>query len=523
MLATSTAQIQTQGALQKKVPHQLISTNLEGVYATPPPPLEFDPNTASAASLAKHGLFFRRPTAQDPPKIIALWQRVFGRKWLSQDRIVPMLEPQVGVTHNKRKVIKTDTGFSSANWGGASIQGQWSTVVGSWQVPTVSVPPQPQGLEGGFNSASWIGIDGAYGSNDVLQAGVEQRVTVEGKASYVAWFEWYAQDTKATLGDTSQLTPALASLTVNNNNNLYIAWKGDGNDNLNVMLSTDGGNTFHSKLTLPETSSQAPALAVQNGILFMAWKDAVNDNLNVAVVNIDPVLGFAQGLSNQVVLGVTSPLSPSLVSLGGNLYISWVDVNNQLNVMVSLDNGATFGSQFISTEASPQAPALGTFNGNLYIAWKGDGNDNLNVAEVDTNPSPTGLSNRVTLSDTSPHSPALAELAGRLYITWKGDGNDHLNVMFSTDGQTFGDKIVAVETSPEGPSLTTLNANVFIGWKGHANDHLNVATITELSAPGYVFQTNITNLPVKPGDTITCSVQYVHYACPATGRSVRWH
>jgi hypothetical protein len=34
---------------------------------------------------------------------------------------------------------------------------------------------------------------------------------------------------KDTLGDTSPLTPALASL----NGNMYIAWKGDGNDNLN--------------------------------------------------------------------------------------------------------------------------------------------------------------------------------------------------------------------------------------------------------------------------------------------------
>jgi hypothetical protein len=75
-------------------------------------------------------------------------------------------------------------------------------------------------------------------------------------------------------------------------------------------------------------------------------------------------------------LGDTSPLTPALASLNGNMYIAWKgDGNDNLNVMVSTDNGQTFGNKFISSETSPQAPALAAHNGNLYIAWKGDGND----------------------------------------------------------------------------------------------------------------------------------------------------
>jgi hypothetical protein len=92
----------------------------------------------------------------------------------------------------------------------------------------------------------------------------------------------------------------------------------------------------------------------------------------------------------------------------------------------------------------------------------------------------------------------------------KGDGNDQLNVMFSTDGQNFGNKSVATETSPEAPSLVNHNADIFIGWKGDGNDNLNVATVTELPAPAYVFQTNISNFSVSPGDTVHCSVQYIN-------------
>ena len=505
MASPDTRLVDRRSALQQRLPHQLIPTNLEGAFATPAPPEEFDPNTASASELMKHGIFLRRPSQEDPPEVQAAWQKVFSKKWLPENRIVPRLETKRGVTHNRRKFIKTNAGFSSNNWGGGSISGSWVTAVGTWAVPTVSKPPEGQGKEGGWNSSSWVGIDGAYGSNDVLQAGVEQRVDGNGNASYVAWFEWFAPIQKTILGDTSPLTPALASL----NGNMYIGWKGDGNDNLNVMVSNDNGNTFHNKFISGETSPQAPALCAHNGRLYLAWKGDGNDQLNVAQVNLDR-LGNPTGFSNKVILGDTSPLSPSLASVGGNLYLSWRgDGNDQLNVMVSTNNGATFGGKFISGETSTEGPVLGTFNGNLMIAWKGDGNDNLNVARVNINPSPTGLSNKVTLGDTSPKSPALGELNGKLYISWKGDGNDFLNVMFSTDGMNFGNKSIGGETSPEAPSLVNHNGDLYIGWKGDGNDNLNVATVTDLPAPGYVYQTNITNFPVRPGDTVNCSVQYV--------------
>jgi hypothetical protein len=273
MASPDTRLVDRRGALQQRLPHQLIPTNLDGAFATPAPPEEFDPNTASASELMKHGIFLRRPSKQDPPEVQATWRRVFSRKWLPENRVVPHLETKRGVTHNRRKLVKTNTGFSSNNWGGGSISGSWVTAVGAWAVPTVSKPPEGQGKEGGWNSSSWVGIDGAYGSNDVLQAGVQQRVDGNGNAAYVAWFEWFAPIQKTILGDTSPLTPALASL----NGNMYIGWKGDGNDKLNVMVSNDNGNTFHNKFISGETSPQAPALCAHNGRLYIAWKGDGND------------------------------------------------------------------------------------------------------------------------------------------------------------------------------------------------------------------------------------------------------
>jgi len=281
-------------------------------------------------------------------------------------------------------------------------------------------------------------------------------------------------NSKVILPDTSPKSPALASL----NGRLYLGWKGDGNDNLNVECSADNGLTFGGKYTSPETSPQAPTLCAQGDLLFIGWKGDGNDNLNVARVDLSG--NSVTGFSNKVTLGDTSPVSPSLASLNGRLYIAWKgDGNDNLNVMYSSNNGATFGNKYTSPETSPQAPGLAVHNGNLYITWKGDGNDNLNVAEVKiAGNSITGFTNKVTLPDTSPVSPTLASNNGKLYLGWKGDGNDNLNVESSSNnGATFGNKYTSFETSPQAPVLCTHNGQVYIGWKGDGNDNLNVAQL----------------------------------------------
>jgi hypothetical protein len=50
------------------------------------------------------------------------------------------------------------------------------------------------------------------------------------------------------------------------------------------MYSKDGGNTFGNKYTSPETSPESPALSVHNDSLYIAWKGDGNNKLNVAQV-----------------------------------------------------------------------------------------------------------------------------------------------------------------------------------------------------------------------------------------------
>jgi hypothetical protein len=179
----------------KKIPFTLTPTSLAGVYANPAPPDDFDPHSASQLDLARYGLLWRKPAAGGPPEIKQAWDKFFSKKWLAKNRIVPEFEPQIGVSHNlKKKPVKQSDGtYLGTVWSGAGINtGTWSNVIGYWTIPTVSKPSEPQGTEGGWNSSSWLGLDGMFTSDDVLQAGVQQKVSASGVASYVAWYEWFA-------------------------------------------------------------------------------------------------------------------------------------------------------------------------------------------------------------------------------------------------------------------------------------------------------------------------------------------
>jgi hypothetical protein len=180
----------------RSFPSPLIATNVKGAYVIPAPSTVFDSSTASADELIKNGVFWPRPSATDHPSLRRAWQRVYSQK-RQIEWIAPKLEPQAGKTHILRKPAKqvANANFVTNSWSGAGIRngGPWNRVVGQWFIPTVSQPSEAQGTEGGWNSSSWLGIDGFLTtSNDVLQAGVEQKVDGQGNASYVAWFEWFA-------------------------------------------------------------------------------------------------------------------------------------------------------------------------------------------------------------------------------------------------------------------------------------------------------------------------------------------
>jgi hypothetical protein len=163
---------------RRKIAYPLVASNLEGVYTSPAPPGGFNANTASAADLVKNGLLWGRRGPNDNPALIEAWNKVFSRQWPATDRVTPTFEQQPGKTHQLRKplVKQKDGNYVGGVWSGAGIiGGPWTGLIGFWNIPTVSKAPQAG--TPGWDSSSWIGIDGFNISNDVRQVGIQQSVS----------------------------------------------------------------------------------------------------------------------------------------------------------------------------------------------------------------------------------------------------------------------------------------------------------------------------------------------------------
>ncbi len=108
---------------------------------------------------------------------------------------------------------------------------------------------------------SWKGS-----GNSALNVARVQGTNVMGLEG-VEGIEW-----KRVLNETTDTAPAIAS----NAGNVYVAWRGSGNNQLNIAISRDDGLTFQ-KAVLPESSELPPALTSHHGKLYLAWTGRGND------------------------------------------------------------------------------------------------------------------------------------------------------------------------------------------------------------------------------------------------------
>jgi hypothetical protein len=247
-------------------------------------------------------------------------------------------------------------------------------------------------------------------------------------------------DWKVVSPATTDRPPALTS----HNGRLYLAWKGSGNENLNLAFFDEESRTFVGTHTFGDRSPHQPALASHNGLLYIGWTGVGNKAINVAKVQLigNTQGGFAiGGLENKAVTSMKSSTGPTLASHNGRLFVAWKGSgNNNLNLAFSDDDGASFGGISTFGDTSSDAPALASHEGRLFYAWKGSGNEQLNVARVVLIGNTAGgfgiesLENKVVLPDFSTQPPTLASHMKHLFIAWKGEGDDNLNIRLSRDG-----------------------------------------------------------------------------------------
>ena len=178
----------------------LKATNLQGFYTRSRPKDGFNPLTASADELAKHGLP-PRPEQKSDPQAHLRWSSLYGRalNFIAPELVVRPRQAHGPRKHRQAAAENDPISFQSdSNWAGTAFQanaGQTFTqVVGSWTVPGVSPPAfGPYAGAGNWQSVAWVGLDG-FQNSDVFQAGTAQNLSTFffiTEASYFAWTEWF--------------------------------------------------------------------------------------------------------------------------------------------------------------------------------------------------------------------------------------------------------------------------------------------------------------------------------------------
>jgi hypothetical protein len=281
------------------------------------------------------------------------------------------------------------------------------------------------------------------------------------------------------------------------------AWKGVGNNQLNVAISLPGAiANLGPVFTSGETTSAAPSLAAISGSafgprrLFIAWKGAGNNDISVAELQVG-----ANAAGTPMVLGVTTKLTipgqqtdtgPRLLSFGGELYLSFKGVgNNQLNVMSTnaLSANALTSFQNLQTLAGQTtdfSPVMAGTNGRgVFIGWPGIGNGQINVM-LTTGGSFYwgGPQTKFTSPQSTDAALALAYIYDRMYFAWKGIGNNQLNIQREDGWQANTGTNTLADTTSDSPALCSFQAAdgtsfIALAWKGNGNQDLNIAQFPE--------------------------------------------
>lgn len=166
-----------------------LSTNRSDVLSYPAAGPEFDALNARASELEAAGLP-PRPDPQSHPAAYAAWARAVSAP---TERVNAVIAEHV--LRHGQNLPSTDKDATSTNWSGyvlSGANGTFQSVAAEFIVPAAGATS----CSGSWAIASsWVGIDGAQGSADVLQAGTDSGARCGGGgpalAEYDAWYEWF--------------------------------------------------------------------------------------------------------------------------------------------------------------------------------------------------------------------------------------------------------------------------------------------------------------------------------------------
>ncbi|MFL6489842.1 MAG: sialidase family protein [Nitrososphaera sp.] len=165
------------------------------------------------------------------------------------------------------------------------------------------------------------------------------------------------------------------------NNNVYMLWQdsvppGYRNYDIFVKGSRDGGATFGTPVNLSNNSgfSEHPQIAAYDNKVYAIWADDTSGNREVLFTRSEDY-GNSFDKINNLSNNTSDSFNQEIAVFGENVYVVWLDQdeNNNTNILlkVSVDGGSTFGSTMnISSNANQETfPKISAYGGNVYVAW----------------------------------------------------------------------------------------------------------------------------------------------------------
>ncbi|AFZ54074.1 Calx-beta domain-containing protein [Cyanobacterium aponinum] len=171
-----------------------------------------------------------------------------------------------------------------------------------------------------------------------------------------------------------------SSALATNNGVVYLAYKGQSNNNLFLTTSSNQGQTWSNFISLPGgmTTDKPPSIAFYNGVLYLAYKGVGNDQINITYSTNN-----GQTWSNQYqISGQSTPDTPTLVVYQGELLVLFTSNDSQSRLIYTHSNNPQSGNSWSSNQTiltssggsnqtSANAMSATVLNDNLYIAYEG--------------------------------------------------------------------------------------------------------------------------------------------------------
>src|SRR5919107_133222 len=166
--------------------------------------------------------------------------------------------------------------------------------------------------------------------------------------------------------------------------NVYLAWTepAAGNNEIFFRHSNDNGVSFRGERLISKTLSVDgeyalfPRIAAIGSNVYVVWQDKVSENYEIFLRESNDGGGRFSGIKNLSRNNTGDSISPSIASLGNNVYVVWTDYNpgkSEVFLRASKDNASTFGGiKNVSWSDGDSYDPKIAFGGNssVYVLWE---------------------------------------------------------------------------------------------------------------------------------------------------------